>query len=789
MWIVPLLLLVGVLLPLPTAGAAVPASGGVVVVANGWSPPDAGAAAPLAGRLGGSVLYGAADGLGDSSARALVRLAPARVIMVGGPAALSASVEAEIRGLLGSAVVERLSGTDRIDTAARAALAAPVTGQQRPVVIANGRSAADVGAAAPLAAALGGSVLYATDRALESPTVGALEQLAPSRIVLVGGTAALSASIETELGSLLADATVERLAGADRFDTAARAARLASLPNGRPVVIANGRNPASVGIAAPLAATLRGSVLFSGADQLDTATRSALETLRPLQVVLMGSHVELDGSVAAEVRELRPVASVTRISGVDRLDTAARAAIYGQTPAAERDAVDTIAPNVRVLYAVPADRDFVPRFEEFVRDSMLDIQLWWRDQLGGLTFHMHDPVPQRCRLAQDADYYGRWSWGRVTEDLQACAAVHHGDEDNDWIVFVDVDPACAPDGTVGNFEDGHNQLYRGGDGLAIMNYSSQEAGFENMLKGDDWTWTYCDEGPWAGSVSGTVSGMAHEIGHTFGLPHPPGCDAGLPTCDFESLMHSGTIPNTYLRPDDKEMLFRSAFMNSQRAIAADPTHSVRVSGTVRNSNGQPAKGARVSLAADAFWSWATAGDDGTFEISLSRDAVGSAALSVHAHDTAPCRWLGYHSPSGLTSVRENATLFDIGHDVTAGITITLPSSLDDICDQRGTISGSLTGPDGNPVEGIEIVAWNGSDFESGSAHTGLDGTFAISVAAGTFQIHVYAARNGSCAVPYDGHGVTADWSKQHLVEVVVAEMREIAIQMSTPPDSLEGLQC
>ena len=107
LWIVPLLLLVGLLLPLPAAGAAVPASGGVVVVANGWSPPDAGAAAPLAGRLGGSVLYSAADGLGDSSARALVRLAPARVIMVGGPAALPAGVEAEIRGLLGSAIVER----------------------------------------------------------------------------------------------------------------------------------------------------------------------------------------------------------------------------------------------------------------------------------------------------------------------------------------------------------------------------------------------------------------------------------------------------------------------------------------------------------------------------------------------------------------------------------------------------------------------------------------------------------------------------------------------------------
>ena len=622
-----------------------------------------------------------------------------------------------------------------------------------------------------------------------SPTVGALEQLAPSWIVLVGGTAALSAGIETELDSLLADTEVERLAGTDRFDTAARAARLAQLPSGRPVVIANGQNPASVGIAAPLAATLRGSVLFSGADRLGTAASDALKLLRPVQIVLIGSHVELADSVAAEVRELRPVASVTRISGVDRLDTAARAAVYGQTPTAERDDVDTIAANVRVLYAVPADREFVPRFEEFVRDSMLDVQSWWGDQLGGLSFLMHDRAPQRCRLARDADYYSRWAWERVTEDLQACAAVQHGDEDHDWIVFVDVDPACAPDGTVGNYEDGYDQLYRGGDGLAIMNYSSQDAGFENMLMGKEWTWTDCDEGPFLGTVAGTVSGMAHEIGHTFGLPHPPGCDDGLPTCDFDALMHLGTIPDTYLRPDEKELLIRSPFMNSQRAIAADPTHSVRVSGTVRNSNGQPAKGARVSLASDSFWSWATADDDGAFEISLASGAVGSASLSVHAHDTAPCRWLGYHSPSGLTGARENATSLDIDHNVTAGITVTLPSGLDDICDQRGTISGTLTGPDGNPVEGILIWAWNGNEVESGFAETAADGTFAISVAAGTFEVHVYAARDGSCAVPYDGHSVTADWSKAHLVDIAVAGTRDIAIQMSTLPDNLEGLQC
>ena len=102
----------------------------------------------------------------------------------------------------------------------------------QPVVIANGWSASDVGTAAPLAASLGGSVLYANTHSLGDPTVDALEQLKPSQIILVGGTAALSAKIEEELGQVVPDVPIERLAGTDRIDTAAKGALRAL---GRPV--------------------------------------------------------------------------------------------------------------------------------------------------------------------------------------------------------------------------------------------------------------------------------------------------------------------------------------------------------------------------------------------------------------------------------------------------------------------------------------------------------------------------------------------------------------------------
>ncbi|MDE0135158.1 MAG: S8 family serine peptidase [Acidimicrobiaceae bacterium] len=353
----------GALVPVGTSAVAAQtsqAARGVVVVANGWSPPDVGAAAPLAGRLDAAVLYAPKDELGQPTIDALEELNPSRVLLMGGTAALTSAVESGVRSALPGVTVERFSGDDRIDTAARAALSEPAVPAGRPVVIANGWSPPDVGTAAPVAAQLGGSVLYADRGELGAPTAAALRRLVPSRVVIVGGLAAVSADIETEIASVVPGAVIERLSGTDRVDTAALSIDLAGVSLGGPVVLANGWSAPDVGIAAPLAAALDGSVLLTERSKLGERTAEALEDFSPSQIILIGGTERLAAAVDADLERLHPGIPRVNIAGPDRIATAALAAVFGVQFSAEQqrleEAVATITPG-------EADCDAAPRLD------------------------------------------------------------------------------------------------------------------------------------------------------------------------------------------------------------------------------------------------------------------------------------------------------------------------------------------------------------------------------------------------------------------------------------------
>ena len=206
-------------------------SDAIMIVADGWSPADVGVASVLAAATDGSaVLYTDTARLSASTRDLLDDYLPAEVIVIGGPAAVSDATLRAIRRAADLDGVERIAGAGRASTAAavaRRALGSPgEAGGQITVVIANGWSPPDIGAAAAVAARTPRSaVLYAAPGGLDEPTAAVLDSYRVADVVIIGGANAVTAETQQAIRQTAADARVARIAGTDRTATAAAAAR------------------------------------------------------------------------------------------------------------------------------------------------------------------------------------------------------------------------------------------------------------------------------------------------------------------------------------------------------------------------------------------------------------------------------------------------------------------------------------------------------------------------------------------------------------------------------------
>ena len=208
--------------------------------------------------------------------------------------------------------------------------------------------------------------------------------------------------------------------------------------------------------------------------------------------------------------------------------------IYAQTPAPGR---------VRVLYLIPQDRAFRSDYSAAVRNAMVDLRGWYLRQLGDRTFSLFTPEPEVCRLPNPADYYYVNPWTKVLQDVQTCAPVSYNSPEFVWVLYVDVVHACDDPGRLG----------AGTSGITMM----PRQDLEGLIGAP----AVYECGTFVQPVFRWIGGAGHELGHAFRLPHPPGCDTGLPSCDYNALMWAGfyQYPATYLRADETQILRTSPF--------------------------------------------------------------------------------------------------------------------------------------------------------------------------------------------------------------------------------------
>lgn len=273
------------------ADDAFPDGADTAILATSRNFADALAAAPLSAALSGPILLTEAEEVPEETMDALDDLGVSEVVLLGGGAAISEDVEAELSEDFD---VVRYAGADRFETAAQLALLAYPDGAGT-VLLATGTSFADALAAAPLAAAEDAPILLATAGELPAVSADALAELGAEEVIVLGGAAAIGDQVEQELEA--AGYGVTRQAGESRFETAALLARSA-FPDGAEVaLLTTGADFPDALAAAPLAGVRDGPILLVDGNRIPEATVSALEDLGVEEVLLLGGTAVVGSSV------------------------------------------------------------------------------------------------------------------------------------------------------------------------------------------------------------------------------------------------------------------------------------------------------------------------------------------------------------------------------------------------------------------------------------------------------------------------------------------------------------
>ncbi|MDI6901695.1 MAG: cell wall-binding repeat-containing protein [Anaerosomatales bacterium] len=253
-----------------------------VIIASGEnaSQVDALAGAGLAGVYDAPLLLTERDSIPAVTRSALLAMPDGiKIHIVGGPAAVSTQVMSSLGSIAGVTGVDRVSGANRYGTAAAVgARMKSVLGSSFPTsaFIVNGSTPQnfyDSLVASPASYTMHYPILLVSNTGVPGETVGALSSLGITRKYIVGGTAAVSASVASSLGVPSGD----RIWGSNRFSTATAFANRA---------VAEGWLAwDEVGVASSLVDALSGGVamgalngpmLLTSSTTLATATRSLL---------------------------------------------------------------------------------------------------------------------------------------------------------------------------------------------------------------------------------------------------------------------------------------------------------------------------------------------------------------------------------------------------------------------------------------------------------------------------------------------------------------------------------
>lgn len=162
----------------------------VAYVASGQNYPDALAAGAAAGVQDGPILLTKAGELPEATRAELQRLSPSRIVVLGGPNAISPAVYDQVDD---HGTTSRVQGDNRYATSA--ALSQSVFTSASKVYLASGESFPDALAGSPVAAADSAPILLVRKDSVEPSVCTEVNRLQPATVVALGGPNAISDAV------------------------------------------------------------------------------------------------------------------------------------------------------------------------------------------------------------------------------------------------------------------------------------------------------------------------------------------------------------------------------------------------------------------------------------------------------------------------------------------------------------------------------------------------------------------------------------------------------------------
>jgi putative cell wall-binding protein len=220
--------------------------------------------------------------------------------------------------------VTRVAGTDRYATAAAVSRQVINPARGGTVYLANGLNFPDALAGAPAARRDGAPLLLVTAGSVPTATCVEIGRLDPIRIVVLGSEAVVSAATAATAARCSALAvTTQRLAGADRYATAAAVAA-SRFPAAKTIMLTNGQNFPDALSGSGAAARYGIPILLAQATRLPPATCQRIAASDPTRIYVLGSRAVISDAVASAAQGCSSAApSVIRLGGADRFATSA----------------------------------------------------------------------------------------------------------------------------------------------------------------------------------------------------------------------------------------------------------------------------------------------------------------------------------------------------------------------------------------------------------------------------------------------------------------------------------